>query len=220
MDDFLSEIGAAFAATLGEPAIARAPKLVTCQVERGLLPEDIAQYVDQHGNLTTTVKAASKDIRLLREKHHGVARLLAQGIPEGVVAEMTNYTPQYISVLKAAPAMVELIEHYRSSANAAAQHIGEKLRVVADMSLEMLRTRLEADGLSNHELIATAKLGFDRSGHGPQTNVHNVNEHHIIDHAEIAARHEAAKQRDRELIVHPETIRPHLLPKPDEEQAA
>jgi len=221
MTDFLAELTEAFAATLDAEPQPKTPALVTAQIERGLLPEDVRRYMDEHGNLTTTVKAEQKDIRLLRERHHSVARLVAEGVPQEVVAAITQYTAPYISTLLQAPAMVQLVEHYRSNGNAAAQHIGENLRVVAGMSLERLREKVEMDQLSNNELLAAAKLGYDRSGHGPSSSLHAIHEHHLVPPEEIAARHAAAKLRDKEYIIHPEQVRPALqLPAPNEADAA
>lgn len=207
----LTQIDDAFAESLG--AGSRAPVAITCQVEGVLLPEDIRCYLDEHGQLTTTLKADEKDIRQLRERHHSVARLLSEGLPQGLVATMTGYTEQYISVLKASPAMMELIEHYRAPGGLAVRHVGENLRRVAGMALEQLEGKIEQDQLTASELTAAAKLGYDRSGHGPQSSLHSITEHHIIDHSEIAARHLEAKRRDAEMIVHPEEVR-RALPKP------
>lgn len=218
--DILSEISNAFAATLAAEAAPRTPKLVTCQIERGLLPEDIREYLDADGNLTTTVKAAQKDIRTLRERHHSVARLAAEGVPSVIIAQICNYTESYLSVLLQAPAMVELVSFYRSSRNAAAQHIGENLRVLAGMSAERLVERVEKDELSTQELLAAAKLGYDRSGHGPQSSIHNVTEHHIIAPELIREKHLEALRRDKELIIHPESVREAIpaLPAPDSDE--
>lgn len=204
------EIDEAFAESLS--AARQTPTHITCQIESVLLPEDIAGYLDEHGNLTTTQKADERDIRLLRERHHSVARYLAQDIPESVVATITGYTAKYISDLKTNPAMIELIGHYRAPGNFAARQIGETLKRVAGMSLERLEEKIEGDELSASELTAVAKLGYDRSGHGPASSTHNITEHHIIDHGEIVARHREAKRRDADIIINPEDVR-EALPK-------
>lgn len=210
----LQDIDEAFEQALS--ADRRTPVAITCQVEGVLLPEDLRSYLDEHGNLRTTAKADEKDIRLLRERHHSVARQVAEGIPHSVIATITGYSESYLSTLLQAPAMIELVEHYRAPGGLATRQIGETLRRVAGMSIERLEEKVEQDACSVSELTAIAKLGYDRSGHGPASTVHNINEHHIIDHAEIQARHREAKRRDAELIVHPEDVR-KALPKPKEQ---
>ena len=119
--DLVSQVGEALALS-AEPD-EKAP--VTCTIEFALLPEHLADYADGHGNLASTQKSDEKDVQALRARHHGVARLLAEGVPEGVVAELSGYTGPYISTLKNNPAMIQLIEFYRSPKTDAAKVIGE-----------------------------------------------------------------------------------------------
>lgn len=190
---------------------------VTCTIEFGLLPEHLADYADQHGNLASAQKADEKDLQTLRSKHHGVARLLAEGVPEGVVAEMCGYTASHISVLKQNPAMIELVNFYRSPKGETAKLIGENLRTVASMSLEIAQRRLETDPdkITITELTGLAKLGFDRSGHGPQSTVHNVSEHRLVASEELIALNKEARRRDAVRIVDPSSVR-NILPAPQE----
>jgi hypothetical protein len=215
-DDILSSIGDVIAET-GEPE-GRQP--VTCVIEYALLPEHLVDYKDQHGNLQSAQKADEKDIKTLRSRHHGVARMLAEGVPEGVVAEMTGYDRAYVSTLKNTPAMVELISFYRGPKNEAAKLIGERLRVAADMSLEIIEERLkkpeEADKLTINDLTAVAKLGFDRSGHGPQSTVHNIEEHRLVLPEELQELNRNARMKDASRIVDVEAVRA-ILPAPEKD---
>lgn len=211
--DFFDEISDSFAESLAASNPSTRVAAVTCMIEGPLMPEDIQQYLTDHGQLTTTTKAHEKDVALLRERHHSVARLLAEGVPTCVIATTTGYTPEYIGTLAHAPAMMELIAHYKAPGNLAARQIGENLRRVAGMALESIENDLIAGTLTATEKLAAAKLGYDRSGHGPQSSVHSVTEHHLIDHAEIAARNREARQRDAPMIIHPEEVR-KALPAP------
>jgi len=212
--DIISEVGDVLAMT-GEPE-KRQP--VTCVVEYALLPEHIVDYADQHGNLASTQKAEEKDVQTLRAKHHGVARLLAEGVPEGVIAEMSGYDRAYLSTLKNNPSMIELVAFYRSPKNETAKIIGEKLRTVADMSLDVIQQRLEtkASEISITELTAVSKLGFDRSGHGPQSTVHNIEEHRLVMPEELQELNREARRRDQGRIVDVAAVRNVLLPAPEE----
>lgn len=210
--EFLDQISDDFQRAMEQGSSAPTPA-VTVTVERALLPEDIRAYIDGSGKLETAQKADEKDVRTLRARHHGVARLLAQGVPEGIVADMCNYTPQYLSVLKQNPSMIELIEHYRGPNNEAAKLIGEKLRTVGTMALERLEDRIENDELDDFALLQAAKLGFDRSGHGPQSSVHSVTEHRVVMPEELLRLSKEARRRDASHIVSVEAVRA-VLPAP------
>lgn len=214
--DIISEVGDILADT-ADPA-QREP--VSCVIEHDLLPEHLANYADQHGNLATTQKAEEKDVQALRARHHGAARLLAEGVPEGVVAELCGYTGPYFSTLKNNPAFIELLEFYRAPKTEAAKLMGEKLRVAADMSIEMIMTRLESEGkeATLSELTAIAKLGFDRSGNGPNSTVVNVSEHRLVADDELKELAKAARRSEAPRIIDVEAVR-NVLPKGAEDGA-
>jgi hypothetical protein len=206
--DLISQVGEALELS-AEPE-QKGP--VTCCVEFALLPEHLADYADQSGNLASTQKAEEKDVQALRARHHGVARLLAEGVPEGVVAEMTGYTASYISTLKNNPAMIQLVEFYRAPKTDAAKLIGEKLRVLGDMSTNLLLHKMEnePEKLTASELTAIAKLGFDRSGNGPNSTVTNVQEHRLVATEEVLELSKSARRNDRSRIVDVEVVRSSL----------
>lgn len=191
---------------------------VTCTVEYALLPEHLADYADQHGKLTSTQKSDEKDVQSLRARHHGVARLLAEGVPESIVAEMSGYDAAYISTLKLSPAMIQLIEFYRAPKTDAAKMVAEKLRVIADMSIEHIRKKLEekGDDLTISDLTAVAKLGADRSGNGPNSTVTNVQEHRLVADDEMKELMRTTRARERSRIVDVEAVRSVL---PQKEQS-
>lgn len=215
--DLMSAVGEALALS-AEPED-KGP--VTCTIEYSLLPEHLADYADGHGKLATTQKSDEKDVQALRARHHGVARLLAEGVPEGVVAEMSGYTAPYISTLKNNPAMIQLIEFYRSPKTDAAKMIGEKLRVVADMSINQIAERLETEPskVTLSELTAVAKLGLDRSGNGPNSTVTNVQEHRLVASEEVLELTRTARKNEAARIVDVEAVR-SVLPRkePSNEQ--
>lgn len=203
--DLVSQVGEALSLS-AEPEN-KGP--VTATIEFALLPEHLADYADGHGNLASTQKSDEKDVQALRARHHGVARLLAEGLPEGVVAEMSGYTNSYISTLKNNPAMIQLIEFYRSPKTDAAKLIGEKLRVLADMSINQIASRLETepDKVTISELTAVAKLGADRSGNGPNSTVTQVQEHRLVASEEVIELSRSARRAERARIVDVEAVR-------------
>jgi hypothetical protein len=205
MDLMTEEISAELGNALGSKV-----PVVTCTVEEVLQPEHIAEYLSKCGQLETTQKSDDKDVATLRARHHSVARLLATGMPEGTIADLTGFDNAYISVLKNNPSMVELVNHYRSPNNAVVEVIAERLRTVGHAALERLMQ--EVPDMDHHALIATAKLGVDRSGNGPMSKV--AHEHtHILDPEKIAKLAESARVTNAERIVSVSAVR-KLLPAP------
>lgn len=189
--------------------------MVTCVIEGHLEESDLRELV-----LTAGDKAAAPiadddptDLKKIREKHHSVARMISSGLTQRMVASLCGYSESYLSVLLNQPAMIELIELYRIQRGASAEVVVEKLKSVGLKAIERLEEKLEADELSNQELLGAAKLGLDRGGHGPSSQQHIIREDHIIDHAEIAARHAAARSRNAEYIVPSSEVR-DALPAP------
>jgi hypothetical protein len=208
MDLLTEEISA----ELGNALASKVPA-VTCTIEEVLQPEHIAEYLSKAGQLTTTDKSDEKDVATLRARHHSVARLLASGMPEGVIAEITGYDNAYISVLKSNPSMVELVNHYRSPNNAVVEVIAEKLRTVGHAALNRLSDEIQ--DMDHNSLIAVAKLGVDRSGNGPMSKV--AHEHtHLLDPEKIAALADTARRKSADRIVNVSALR-RALPAPRED---
>lgn len=186
--------------------------IVTVTIEDILTEQDIAEYVETVGELETTQKSNEKDVNSLRARHHGVARLLAIGLPEGVVAQMTGYQVGYINTLKQTPSMCELISHYRAPGNQAVADMTEKLRLLSDMSLNQLISKVETNELSIQELLQAVKLGADRSGAGPMQKFEHSHEHRLNDEtvAKLAA---SAREANRGRVIDINSVR-KALPAP------
>lgn len=185
------------------------PTMTTCTIEGALEEEDLRQLVQLPGDIQPDEEDPS-DLKKLKEKHHHVARLIADGLTQRLVATLTGYSENYLSILLNAPAMIELVELYRIKNGKAIELVTEKLKTVGLKALEKLDDRLDKDELDNNELISTAKLGFDRSGHGPQSKHSIVAEEHIFDHAKLAELNKDARRRNTEYIVPQEDVREAL----------
>lgn len=205
---FIDSISAGVGELLAEADSGNKVPHVTCTIEFVLGPEHLAEYAEASGNLETTQKSDEKDVQVLRARHHSVARLLAAGLPEGIVAELTDFTAPYISTLKNNPSMAQLIAHYRAGPTAAAEAIAEKLRSVGTQALARLESQIEK--LDSNQLLALAKLGLDRSGHGPQSKMAVEHEHRIFDVAEIAKIALEARRRQGDRIIPLDEIRRQL----------
>lgn len=193
-----------------------ATPLVTCTIERPLDESDIQNYIQNTGSGQLSVRPDGKveNLEKIRARHHSVAQLLARGVAETLVATITGYSPSHISTLKNNPAMQELIAHYRGPDLQLSQIIHQKLQETAFGSLEKLAEKLENNELDPNELLALAKLGFDRSGHGPTSTVNSTTEHRVIDVAKMAELHQAARSSERKNIIDVEDVRSKALPSP------
>lgn len=187
-------------------------RVITCTVE-GIVDEDDLRMLAGGREVVAAEAVAAgtpppaevedpSDLKRLREKHHSVARQIAAGTPQSLVATICGYTESYLSILLNSPAMQELVAMYRMQQGAAAEVISEKLRTVGMKALEKLDAQMDStEGLDAQALLGVAKLGLDRSGHGPSSTQRNINENHQIDHAALAEQMRRARGADRELIV-------------------
>lgn len=202
------------------PEEVQAPKvMVTCTIEGILEPDDLRQIIGQAMVAPGEVKPDLEnpnDLKKLREKHHSVARLVAGGMQQRMVAMISGYDEAYLSTLLNAPSMQELVEMYRIQLGTNQQLVIEKLQTVGVTALEKLAEKLDTDGLDNQELIAVAKLGLDRSNFGPSSKQHTITEQHNFDHAKLKELEAEARRGSFARIVPTSEVR-SALPKPREE---
>lgn len=209
--------------------------IITCTVDGILEVEDLlaaasGDEVEIAGNNTRQPSAAQKKAAVMvstisepddpnrvgriREKWHSVARLMASGLNNRMVASVSGYTEAYLSTLTNNPAFQEILRLYSSTSGAAttAQIINEQLRSLGLRSVEILGEKLESgDEISVQDAIAIAKLGLDRSGHGPSSTLTTTAETHIIDHAELKRLEADARSASAGYIVPVSRIRQNLI---------
>lgn len=177
------------------------PKVVTCTIEGSVEPEDIARLLRRRGEVDVPAGSQPGDLKKIRERHHALARYVASGMQNGIIAQLVGLTEQYVSTLLAAPAMQQLIAYYRSNHINATQAVSDRLKHVALKAVDELEVRLDDGELDSNALLSMAKLGLDRSGHGPSSKVTAVTEHHLIDHAELARLNREARKDSAEHIL-------------------
>jgi hypothetical protein len=131
------------------------------------------------------------EIKRLSERHHGLARALARGIPPGEAAVMYGYEPSRVSILQASPAFVELLSFYREKVDAEFADFASQMGGLAADAVGILRDRLEADpdAATLGQLLEIAKFGADRTGFGPQAKTE------VTVKTELGSRLMAARQR-------------------------
>lgn len=193
-------------------ATASVKKICTVEINGALEPEDIAQalmrgrQIEESGQLSAAISSEPedpKDIKRLREKHHHVARLIAGGMTQRMAADLAGFSESYLSVLLGAPAMQELLAHYRNKITAGHEILYERLRGVGGKAIEELEERLtkSPEDFDVFSLISAAKLGLDRTGHGPSSSTHTIEEKHIFDQAELRKLDQAARRESSDRIL-------------------
>lgn len=113
---------------------------------------------------------AVSSIKKIRDHHHYLAMLVAQGKRTGEIAEMTGMSLSRISILKGDPAFQELVEAYRKRVNDAMFDVVRQIETLRRgneiMALEIMRERLEdqSELIGIRELIDIHAEMADRNG--------------------------------------------------------
>lgn len=147
-------------------------------VRRELNESDVARlWALPDGGLGSTASPLQK----IGFAHHSLAKLLAEGRTNAECSLITGRSASRISILKNDPAIMELIEYYRTQNEAVYLNIHERLATLGLSSIEELQQRLEdePDSFSQRELMELAALGFDRSGYGPSSKVQHEHAHFL-----------------------------------------
>lgn len=148
------------------------------QVRRELNESDVARlWAIPDGGLGSTATPLQK----IGFAHHSLAKLLAEGRTNAECSLITGKSPSRISILKNDPAVAELIEYYKTQAEAIYINVHERLATLGLSSIEELHSRLDEnpDAFSARELMELAALGFDRSGYGPSSKVQHEHAHFL-----------------------------------------
>lgn len=155
--------------TLGLRTTGRAAKPITAEFERELDFEDVNALLAEKG-------VQAPQIKEFRERHHALARLIAEGKRPGEAAIICRYSQSRMSVLLADPAFMELVAHYRELVNEEFVDFQAKLSELALDAALILQSRMEErpDELSDALVLQIVQVGADRTGHGPSQKVeHN-----------------------------------------------
>lgn len=115
----------------------------------------------------------AEDIKRLSNRHHALAKELAQGTPPGEAATLHDYTPSRVSVLQSSPAFKNLIQHYKKGLDRKYIDFHEVMSEVSLDAVSELRDRLEnqPEDFTNRELTDLTKTLADRTGFGPTKHV-------------------------------------------------
>lgn len=149
---------------LGLRTTGRAKAPLVAEIERELDEMDLASLAGERG-------VSAPQIGALRERHHALARLIAEGKKPGEAAVIMRYTAARVSILLSDPAFQELVEHYRSVVDGEFVDFQKKLAELGVDAAHLLQERLEdpeqANEFSNAALLQLVTISADRTGHGP-----------------------------------------------------
>lgn len=148
--------------TLGLRTTGRAAKPISAEMERELGLDDIESLLHERGVQAPTIVQ-------MRERHHALARLIAEGKKPGEAAIICRYSQSRMSILLADPTFQELVAHYRELVNESFVDFQKKLAELAIDAASILQDRMEEkpDDLSEALLLRVVEVGADRTGHGP-----------------------------------------------------
>jgi len=114
---------------------------------------------------------AKAPLARLRDPHHSLAKMLAEGENPITVSRVTGYSPQRIRTLIQDPAFAELMNFYAEQKTHRDRDIDLSIRHVAMTATAILQERLEEEpeSFSNEELRKLQTASLDRVGFGPQS---------------------------------------------------
>jgi hypothetical protein len=144
---------------------------------RDLTKEDIGKLWALRENDLQEGYTQSTSVLKIRETHHALARLVADGRKIVEIAAITGYAPTYINMLKSDPAFKNLVDHYKEAISEVYVTVHERMASLSMLAAEELQERLtEApEEFSRRELLEVVEKTADRTGFGPRTTQVNVN---------------------------------------------
>lgn len=136
-------------------------------VVRSLTGEDLALLEEER-------ETKAPPLKRLGERHHALAKCLADGMQGWEAALACSYSPSRVSILQADPTFQGLIKFYRDGVDRRFFSTHEQMAALSRDAMAELQERLEEEPekMRTDQLIELSKFGTDRTGFGPsQTNV-------------------------------------------------
>jgi hypothetical protein len=163
----------------------RKPSGVQGSVTRELEPADIQKL---HGLSFGALGSVAAPLKRLKHSHHGLARLVADGVREAEISSVTGYSLTYISTIKKSPDFVELVAYYAEQKREVYLDVHQRLSSLSMDAVDELQGRLADDPerFDNRELKEIAEMGLDRVGYGKATQVNHSHKIALVDPAQIA----------------------------------
>jgi len=116
------------------------------------------------GHQPPPITSKPPPLKRLRETHHRLAQLLAEGRKSVEISRITGYSQSRISILQNDPLFSGLLADYQDQNRAAFVDVARRLEALGLSAMEEIRDRLEMDpeGFSNKELLGVLKVVFGR----------------------------------------------------------
>lgn len=170
----------------------RATAPVEIELVRELTQGDLALLASER-----EIPVAPTLIAKLRDRHHSLARVLAQGMSDSEASAITGYDPSRISILKNDPTFKALLMDYRRIEDHLQADFQERTSVLATTAIANMQDALEDDEspLPVSMVLEIAKFAADRTGHAPVTKTFNVNAN-----VDLGSRMGAARKRLAEIV--------------------
>lgn len=159
----------------------RESDLVMLEGERGIKPQPIAKIGD---------------------RHHALARCLAQGMKLAEASAITGYSVSRISILSHDPSFKELVTHYQANESSAFGEFVQRATTLTLSAINELSDRLEdqPEDFSTGQLLEVSKTFADRIGHAPVQRQVQTNINIELGSRMAAARARVAKLTDARVI--------------------
>lgn len=177
----------------------RKPSGVQGSVTRELEPSDIQKL---HGLSFGALGSVAPPLKRLKHSHHGLARLVADGVREGEISSITGYSQSYISTIKKHPDFVDLVAYYAEQKREVYLDVHQRLSSLSMDAVDELQGRLaeEPDRFDNRELKEIAEMGLDRVGYGKATQVNHSHKIALVDPAQIARLKDDLRTRQQGVV--------------------
>ncbi len=109
-------------------------------------------------------------------KHREVARLRAMGYAGVHIARAVGYAPRTVSQIARSPDFQDQFWRYMHQRDRAAIDFSRRIRLLAEMALDLLSYRLRTEGhtIPFGELRKTAEMLLDRAGYAPIRKTRSV----------------------------------------------
>lgn len=163
--------------------------------------------------LAAPAQTGARPLKKLHDRHHQLAKMLAQGTSAAQASVFCGYNQAYVSTLKSDKAFQELIEFYRTVETAEYVDIAVQLKGLTRDTIVALREQVEGSLETEDEekklpvsvLLKIGEFAADRAGHGPSSSVTaNIN-------VNMSERLKLARERAR-AISHGQIIEAEVIP--------
>lgn len=150
----------------------RAAKPVEFEVLGELTELDLSLLDTEKGSKAPALKRLS-------ERHHALARLIADGMKLGEAGMICGYDASRVSILRDDPTFKELVEFYQREKERVYYGMHETIATAGKMAWDLIIEKMDdsPDKVKMAEAIEIAKAASDRSGHGPQSSSTQLNIH-------------------------------------------